>query len=186
MSALIELSDIKSWLGLEGAKTARDTFLTSMCTAWSAKFERRIGRTISQATYTDEIHDGRRFVILPRNYPVQSITSLTIDGVALGSTYYYLNASGMIIRQKNGLRFGGGRGSIKLTYIGGYATVPEDIKQALIQIVALDYYLSGHGNSLLPKTAEALNDGERLTYNRSPKDQERMLQDIVTIYRRHA
>lgn len=181
-NALITLDEAKRWLNLTG--TGDDDFLQDAINDWSDTVERRLGRVLASADYDDEVHDGGKLAILPRNIPVTDIDSITIDDSELDSDEYALDKEGVSIRLKSGLPFDGGPGDILVTYTGGYATIPGDIKRAVKQLVALEYYLSGHGRKALAKRGESAPGGGNVTYERSTRDQENIMRVLERRYAR--
>ncbi len=181
-NALADLDEVKDWLNLDG--TGDDDFLQRSINRWSDTVESRLNRRLTARTFEDERHDGGRLAVLLRNPPVAEITSLTVDGGALASTDYVLDEESGVVRMAYAKRFGGGNGSVLVTYRGGCETVPGDINQAVIQLVALDYYLSGHGRKALAKRGESAPGGGNVTYERGPEDQRRIMRELERRYAR--
>ena len=116
-NAMISTANIKDWLGLTG--TDMSDFLQFCINNWSDKFEHAIGRTIKSATFTDEVHDGGLYNIMPDNPPITTLTSVKINDSTVTVTEYTVNQSGSVIRRKDGKKWYGGVGSVELTYVGG-------------------------------------------------------------------
>lgn len=184
-NAMITKADVKEWLGLT-TTSPQDDFLQRAINNWSDKFETAIGRTILSTAHTDEVHDGGVRNVLPNNPPVTVLTSIKINDSLVTVTEYTINSSGSVIRKKDGKRWAGGFGSILLAYTGGYATVPGDIQQIFLQIIALEYYLGGAGGrKALSKKGESFA-GQNVTYERSPRDQAIIFNALVATYKRHS
>ena len=180
-NALITLAEIKEWLNLTGSDD--NDFLQRSINEWSDTIETRLGRTILSANYTDEVHDGGKRAVTLDNFPVTAISSIAVDGTALGTDDYTLKAKSGIIRMASGYNFAGGPGDILVSYTAGYTTAPGDLKRAVTQLVALEFYLSGHGRKALAKRSESTGDGST-TYERGPEDQEKIIRGIVRRYGR--
>jgi len=180
-NALVTKDEIKRWLKLSG--TGDDDFFQEAINDWSDTIEKRLGRVIKSAEHTDEVRDGGKLAVILKNIPVSSISSITVDGAALGSSDYTLDGDSGIIKLKSGLSFSGGPGSILATYTGGYTEVPGDLKRAVKQLVALEYYLSGHGRKALSKRSESAGEGS-VTYERGPEDQENIMKKLERLYAR--
>ncbi len=180
-NAMVTLDEVKDWLGRTG--TGDDDFLQGAINDWSDTIESRCNRVIKSAIYADEIHDGGKIALIPRNIPVTSIASIEVDGAALEANEYTLDKESATIRMKSGHAFAGGPGSILLTYTGGYSAVPGDLKRAVKQLVALEFYLSGHGTKALAKRGEGTQGGN-VTYERGPEDQEKIVARIAKRYGR--
>jgi len=180
-NALITKDEIKRWLKLSG--TDDDDFLQEAINEWSDTVETRLGRVINSAEHTGERHDGGKLAVLLKNIPVTTLSSISVDGAALGSSDYTIDTDSGIIRLGSGKAFGGGPGSILVTYTGGYSTVPGDLKRAMMQLVALELYLSGHGRKALAKRSESTDAGTTI-YERGPEDQEKIMARLERKYAR--
>jgi hypothetical protein len=180
-NALIDLDEAKDWLKLTG--TDDDDFLQRAINDWSDTIETRLNRKLFSATFEDERHDGSKRAIILKNTPVTEISSLTIDLCELSSLDYTFDSKSGIIRMWDGKPFMGGPGSVLVSYTGGFVVVPGDMKVKVNQIVALEYYLSGHGRKALAKRGESAQGGN-VTYERSPQDQERIIEGLVRRYGR--
>lgn len=140
--ALVTVSELKELLSIAHAED--DALLTTIVDAASKWFESQVGRTITATDYV-EIQDGQGGTsIVPSHYPVISIATsgLVIDGtvVTLSTGYgvagYYL--SGDVIKLRSQY-VTSGSGNVSISYRAGYATVPSDVKQAVLEIAALMY-----------------------------------------------
>ena len=80
--------------------------------------------------------------LLPRNFPIISVSSLSIDGVAVQAATtpttagYLWDGRRILLR---GFRFCRGLQNVQLSYSAGYPSVPLDLKQAAIEAFALTY-----------------------------------------------
>lgn len=80
-----------------------------------------------------------------RNVPIVSVSSLTIDGTApqqsLGAMMsgWVIDSNGKSIALRGSWRFNEGVQNIYLVHRAGFASVPEDIQLAALQIIALNY-----------------------------------------------
>jgi hypothetical protein len=182
-NALITLAEIKRWLLLSGTDTTRDDFLQEAINEWSDTIETRLGRKLLSQEHAEERHHGGKVAILLKNIPVTDISEITVDGAALGSSDYTYDGASGIVRMVGGNVFGGGPGSVLVTYTGGFTTAPGDLKRAMKQITAIEYYLSGHGRRSIAKTAESAGDGS-VSYNRGPEEQERIMRKLERTYSR--
>jgi hypothetical protein len=180
-NALVTLAEIKDWLGLSASTD--DDFLQRAINDWSDTVETRLGRHIKSQEHEDERHDGGRLSALLRNTPITSISEITVDDGALGTSDYTFDGNTGIIRLVSGRPFGGGPGSILVTYTGGYDTTPGDLKQAAKKLVAIEYYLSGHGRKALAKRGESDGHGS-VTYNVTERDQHRIMVSLEMRYGR--
>jgi uncharacterized phiE125 gp8 family phage protein len=144
-TALTSLARVKQFLNIDGSSD--DARLNTLIAAVSAEIQGSTGRKIIQATVTDERVDSiGENVIAIREYPIISVSALTEDGNALVEDAGFEmkaqdKAAGRIARISGGKAANWARGIrvVTLTYSHGYATVPEDIKQAATELVAFDY-----------------------------------------------
>jgi len=141
---LVTLSNAKAWFATSGTPlpSTDDALLTRLILACSGAIEAWLNRTIAATNYTwTGAGTGSSRLLLP-NYPVQSVASLTVDGVAvLPSAGYGL--AGYAFDEFGLWRIGGvftrGVRNVVVTYNAGFATVPPEIEQACIATVALRY-----------------------------------------------
>jgi hypothetical protein len=106
-----------------------------------------------EATYTNEYlsGDGTPFLYL-KNYPITSITSLTLfDRYAAADVqtftadrdYYLDDETGRIVAASG--CFTEGRKNYRCTYVGGYSTIPEDLKVLCMNLIS--YWINKKGNA---------------------------------------
>jgi hypothetical protein len=93
-------------------------------------------------TITDEVHDGDGTNLLVVNRPpIVSISSISIDGVAVSSTCYtaYGNFVKLSPSEENLLTpiFPKGVGNVTISYTSGFSTVPTDIKLGVINAIEI-------------------------------------------------
>lgn len=108
-----------------------------------------MSRTIAVATYTEQRNgmNTQRMVML--NQPIQSVTSLAVDGMVIPARpplsattsapqygYVFDNSSIMLT---GCYWYTWGYGNVSAVYTAGYATVPFDLEQAVIDTVG-DWY----------------------------------------------
>ncbi len=149
MSDLTTLTNVKLWLTI--TDTAADAILTRLVSAASAFLTNWLNRQVIQATYTNEKYSGNGKTMLHlKNWPIQSVSSLIVNGVAVPASPDGLS-NGYVFDDKfiyllganvnsfpSGV-FGKGIMNVSVTYVAGYATVPLDIEQACIELVALKF-----------------------------------------------
>lgn len=153
--SIIELADLKSYVGLDVSDVSEDDKLTLIVSATNLGINQYLGRTIEETEYTDEIYDGTGIESLClRNFPVTEIDTITLydiallqrdpplflapddeEGEDLGAGYYYPAApiDGIIYHN---CCWPNGRGVIKVTYTAGYDTIPDDIKLGALEMAS--------------------------------------------------
>lgn len=140
MAALASLGELKAYLGSTNA--ADDAELQDLLDAYS-KFAETYCSRVFAVTAHDIWRDGRgrSAMVLPQ-WPIVSVEALTVDGVAIpaqstfGAHGYRFDRDSIIL---DGQSFGDGRSSVHIQFTAGYATIPDDLKQAVIETSALRY-----------------------------------------------
>lgn len=136
-NALIDLAYLNS-MRSKAVETADESFAEELINQASAMAERYCGRVLASQSVTSVVDaPGGTALILPE-YPVSAVTSVFIDtarefGAATEVTDYYLEAPTGILFRDTG--FGSGRRVVKVIYTAGYATVPADLSQAIVELV---------------------------------------------------
>jgi uncharacterized phiE125 gp8 family phage protein len=141
---LTTLADVKAYLKI--TNTTDDAVLNRLITAASTFMRSWLNRDITQQTYT-ETRDGRGSTKLAmKNYPVTAVSSLAIDGLTIPQSTtvttpgWCLDDSGILIQLRGGVYFfSKGMQNVTVTYTAGFATVPYDIAQCCIEMVAYRY-----------------------------------------------
>lgn len=173
---LTDLAGVKAWGRITDDAANVDTLLSRLITAASAAVKAAVSRTISRATFT-EIRSGddavgRGMRIYLREYPVNSITSITENGTALtfGTGYdttknvIYIADEGILLRQGTttaGMfsplstpgRWQPGQQNITIVYNAGWdfpraitpvaTDLPYDIEQVVCEMVATMFEQGG-------------------------------------------
>lgn len=165
--ALSTIAAYKTYAGISG--TGEDSVLTVLLDSASAAIRRRAGRSLStgfeSATYTENLSGRDSNVLQLAEWPVTSITSIKYvadDGTTttVASTGYRVDsATGIVYRlgaQRSRFatdsvgalikpdfnvypRWDAGYNNIEAVYVGGYSTVPDDLKLALYRIMDMLY-----------------------------------------------
>lgn len=151
MADLCTLSDTKAWLTIPSGVTANDALLSRLITAVSLEFLREIGRTdfYPAANYTETREGDGDVRIILRHWPINSITSLTINGTSVAASSdrivpgYYIDTD-LDPERLWELYLAGGltfidASPVVIAYNAGYAAVPGDAAQAVIEWVAYRY-----------------------------------------------
>lgn len=124
-NAVVSLSDLKVYLKLTG-DSSFDTLLELLIFYVSAAFDKITGRNLVEHTYANQLYDGndkRRLYL--KNYPIQSVSDLEVDGVALeegaGKDFIIYSDEGYLWRV--GGNWAKGNQNIDITYNGGYTSI---------------------------------------------------------------
>ena len=134
------LAKVKEYLGI--TDTASDTLLTDLLARLQEAAESYLDRKIESATYTEQKDGDGTDKLVTHQWPIISVTSLHDDtdrnftaAFLIAAADYVLYKDRGLIRL-DGLTFASGIQNVKIVYVAGYATVPTDLVQALIELVA--------------------------------------------------
>jgi len=148
---LIQLSTVKSRLAL--VVTDYDDLLTNAIKAVSARFDKETNRILSRTAAVTHEFDATDTEILPRCYPVESVTKFELksnetDGWSEQTGVEYLVRRQCVISLSSPLRNpNSALSTARLTYTGGYVlpgttpsagqtALPDDLEQAAVEQVA--------------------------------------------------
>lgn len=140
MADLTTLANAKQWLGETTA--TNDALIARLISAASDYIQTWLNRTLASASYTEIRNGYDTDGIAVKNYPITAVTSVTVDGNAIpaasGQTDsgYVINEPGTMIYLR-GYSFTRGRSNVKLVYTAGFASTPNEIEQACIELVGL-------------------------------------------------
>lgn len=146
---LTVLANVKQWLGIGDDVLADDDMLTRLVSAISTYVTAYLNRQILSADYTEQYTIGSGYQLTPENWPITAIKSLVINGNVIPASPDGIQ-DGYVFTDKtvflNGYTFGfapfaqGARYlNVTLAYTAGYASVPLDLEQAVINLVSLRY-----------------------------------------------
>lgn len=173
MPDLTTLTDVKAWLAIPAGQAASDALLTELVTSTSADFLRAIARFDLLADDYVEVRDGDGGArISTRHWPINTIASITVSGVAIQpspdkvAAGYYID-TGLDPERLSQIYLAGGSAftdgsAVVVSYNAGYANAPGDIAQAVVEWVAERY--RGRPGAGVSSQREA--GGEHVTYDR--------------------
>ncbi len=142
MSQLVTLSDARSWLGTSAAAYSDDQ-ITHMIEVASDTIVRFIGYDPTPSSYAKTFNgrDEQRLILPER--PVTAVSSVTIDGIVIPQSPS-ASVYGFVFDHKSvmlcGRRFSRGWQNITISYQAGFATLPNDLSDAVIELVKLQYF----------------------------------------------
>lgn len=147
MTDLISLTEFKVYEGISG--NTEDIKLNLIIPSVSALVRNYCGKSFNSYYTVNKVElFSPRYpldIIWPVETPIKEIVSLEVDyddaGVyeAIPATEYGHDARLDLIRLKGGEKFPVGVNAVRLTYKGGYASIPADLKLALIDLI--NYYM---------------------------------------------
>jgi hypothetical protein len=167
---LTTVDAVKSWLSGQGkspSASTDDDNIQACITMWSWIFLCKSGFTtdsdvpedspFNTPIEYDEVYDGTGHgMMFLRNSPIQTVTSLSINGSPVtlssgyGSTGFLINTArtALVISGGSGVAYSGVGGgacfnegvqNIHIVYTAGYTRTPPDIERACVKQVALTY-----------------------------------------------
>lgn len=155
---LTTLERVKAYLGLSAVEA--DAKLSQFISSSSAWVVSQLGRSVLSTTYTETRDgDGSDLLILER-WPVNAVSSLTVDGTAVPAAATYADSGYMLVPPSavrvSGYTFTCGAGNISITYRAGYevtqaATVPAAPGPYTVQTTSR--YESAISATVAPATA---------------------------------
>lgn len=141
------LDSVKEQINLKASGISRDSALTLFLEIAGKRINKFLGvDSLKQATKT-EYFDNTNGMIITKNYPIISVTSLTINDSVLSADDYrvflddgYIDLKGKTFETNS---------NIVLIYVYGYTTIPEDISYCTNLLVHRMFKLSGFGDNIL-------------------------------------
>lgn len=144
--ALTTLSRLKSQLGINGSDLTQDSRLQFYIDAASQKIETYCDRKFNSQSFTDYFHGRKQNIIMPKQFPIISVTELRVQaerdwadatGLIAATDYFVSDSDNTIIYEGF---FPNGFGNIRLIYTAGYATIPSDLELACVWLAEWFYY----------------------------------------------
>lgn len=141
--------------------------------------EEHVGTSYSDiaTTHTDEEYDGDGTdTLMLRHFPVTSVSSLSVDDAAVGTSQYKVYSGGFIrlVHSKDspildamnfpGATFPFGQKNVKVTYIVGQTAIPAHVRFCAVQMIAqiaLVHERMGGEGSLALSMASTRQAGDR-------------------------
>ncbi|QDD62651.1 phage gp6-like head-tail connector protein (plasmid) [Herbaspirillum seropedicae] len=139
---LTTLANVKQWLGLDASSTDDDELLQRLITAVSGYVQTWLNRTFLISPYVETLDGKGKSRMMCANYPITAVDSVVINGQAIGpspdihSPGYYFDDYMIGLRS---YCFSRGESNVVLAYHAGFASVPPEIEQACIEVIALRY-----------------------------------------------
>ena len=133
-------ANAKAWLGV--SQDADDKLLDRLITAISTNVQSWMNRNIALTGYVETRNGTGTATMLLRNAPVVAVTALAIAGVAVLPAASYTGTGYRVAGRKLILTtavFPRGDANVTVSYTAGFATVPADLEQAVLELVALRY-----------------------------------------------
>lgn len=148
-----DLDLVKAFLGIAETDNDHDQLLNFFVNAASANCNKYTNRLLKARDLTEYYSGNGKNVLFVNNYPINSITSLYDDTdrnygseTEITSDYYEIlpeNDKCMVVYVDS--NFNEGFNNIKIIYNAGYVTIPSDLQQACLEIIAYMYKNSEEG-----------------------------------------
>lgn len=146
---LTTLENVHAWLPIPVTTTVEDPLLSRLITATSMDFQRATMRPdLLQATYTETRQGDGGYRMILRHWPITEVSTLSIAGVSVPAStdqiqpgYYFdtnLDPERCFELYLAQMTFSDGA-PVVVKFTAGYATVPGDIEQAVIDWVVYRY-----------------------------------------------
>jgi len=167
---IITAAEAKAYMGVSGS--GKDTIIGTFISEVSLWLEEYLGRKIvGSQTITTEIGNGTGTEIyVPKYLPVTSVTTLKSRG-SPSDTFATLESTSanILIDNINGdyvelyaSVFPAGRANIEMTYVAGYASTPNELKQVAYEMVAHRFKESNDtalGDDRLGRGSKSISQG---------------------------
>ena len=153
------LTEVKSFLGVT---TSDDDARLTLLISWTEELiHRYLGRNLNSATYTQLAYKPQSEIFQLDNYPVDSITSITIDDEVQDSDDYDLvldvgSVYGDFVENER----------VSIVYVGGYSTIPPLVIDVFYAVVE-DRYNDYKGVSDAEVKDVTLFDFAKISYDTS-------------------
>jgi Phage gp6-like head-tail connector protein len=199
---LTTLADVKAWLqtGQSAFPATEDALLTRLITAASQYIQTWLNRQIASQDWI-EIRDGLGSAVYPGDvryqfaaFPVSAVSFVIVDGLTIPaipaalavspgmpnvSTFatqagYLFTPTQLVIR---GYLVPRKAACVTIQYTAGYGTVPPDLAQACIELVALRY----RERTRIGEISKSIGGAETTSY--SQKDMSDSIKTLIQQYR---
>jgi hypothetical protein len=156
---LVQLNDVKSFLGFQSTNTDDDGILQLLITSFSQYVLNKtsISSFNSIQTFTETYDGNGNTRLFLRNQPIRSLVSLVVGsyqvppstGPTVSGIYVEDSKKSIAFRWSAGAisppysiypyGFTPGQGNVVVNYTAGYSSVPFDLYEAVIEAVAINY-----------------------------------------------
>lgn len=169
---LTTVDDLKVFLGINPSETGEDTRLNLMLCGVEQAVQNRLGRILPSASYTHYFDGSGREKLFLNQYPVTAISTVRIDAggyrghgtdafnsdtiQTLGEDWIPETLDANEGNQGILIALGGcwpcGIGNIKVAYTAGYATIPQEIINAVHALTGELWTMAGKGGKVKSET----------------------------------
>lgn len=143
------LTEIKPWLRLVPSDVRDDAILEQLANSVTEEIERITCRIFLTRTITERFDSKQAVRFTLAGYPVTTnpLTTFTIDGTAVTTDQYDLNAAQGIVTLRYARESSVGAQNVVIAYTAGYARadIPADVLQVALEMLAFRYQDWGAG-----------------------------------------
>jgi hypothetical protein len=141
--AYCSVEEVKIYADINSTDTNKDDLITSLITACQSFIDEYCGRSFERGSTTEFFGDIPTSKLFLSKFPINTVKPFKIwesgdrsypDSDLINSSDYFIDAENGIV--KLDYEVGGIPGSVKVSYTGGFLTIPAAIKQACIELVA--------------------------------------------------
>jgi hypothetical protein len=164
MSNLCTLADVKTYLGI--TDTNSDAVLTAMVTNVSALIESYCNRTFASTAYVETRNGTGGMQLFMRQGPVISVSAVSIDGIAQVPAPTPTTLGYIVDEDTIWLRnaaFTRGIQNVTVSYTAGYGSIPADVIQSCIEVVAYHYAK----RTRIDKSSETLGTAQTISFSQA-------------------
>lgn len=173
-NALTTLEMAKVYLKIPTLETSLDELVKFWINAASDMIESECERGLKAKSITEIQHGRRQNILLLREYPVNSITELRIDGNGIFTDAATLIPSSdyAITDDKNGVlykhaTFNMGYNNVRVIYNGGFSVIPSDLEDACLWTV---FWKKSIRDAADIGRTNKNKEGESISYSQSVPD----------------
>jgi gp6-like head-tail connector protein len=142
---LVTLADVREQLSIRSTDTAQDAWLAKVISRASAQAESYCNRIFVQQDYQDlfGVVSGDPGTPLLLRQPPVDVTLVTVDGTDLVATDFIADVEPGLLYKASEPRQWTSTSSITVQYTGGFAEVPDDVQQAVIELCVMEFRSRG-------------------------------------------
>lgn len=138
-----DLTTVEAFVAYADAANDPDTAsIQRMITAYSTAVRSYTNRDFTLESYSRTFDGANNTRLMLSQYPIVSVTGLQVGmqvipaAPAFGATGFRFDERTVML---NGYRFARGEGNVLVSWTAGFATVPSDIEEAVIEWMATRY-----------------------------------------------
>jgi len=127
----VDLEDVKDYLGVK--HTEEDVLLTRLISSASNFIESYCNRKFNLEEFTDYFNGNNGSYHVCQQWPVISVSSISSENATINLKV--IDGRSIYVKEI----FPKGIMNCSMTYQAGYSILPEDLKQAIIELVSVAY-----------------------------------------------